>query len=297
MTRLSRVVPRPKTAFLPLAFCLITWLLGLALSIPLGTKAGLYTWSQQINDTTLIALPTPLDGAADLQTAPLLHALKSAFPEADPHILPAEDIQENLSSWTTAWTGTLPNIIILHASETLPSINKLVLQQAPHAIIIPPPAQKSRLWPFINSLKFNAKILAYIISTGALLLIATLLYGHIYTTCRHTTAERQLLLSLGANTQQLSNLFATRVSLMAFFGSIGGNIILIPTLAFISNSLRPLLHLPPYHHLSELFTPHLFLPVSLIEILCLIPCFIAAISWGLTQLFFHINITKTHLSL
>lgn len=293
MKRLSRAACWPSPWPLLLGLCFATWLIGLALALPYGVETATQHWKGQLNDHIVIALPTTENSDNASQIKALPQALASTFPGTGVTRLPDHDVAQILANWSAPWNGPLPTLITLYYRGDVSALTGFVHKYSPDAIIIPPPPQQAKLAPLMTSLHEAARHGAFAAGFAAALLIPALLYLGARTTALANANQQALLPQLGGRPSSLHHILARRMALIAFLGSLAGLVLLLPALALLVSTLRPLLRLPPFTGLSSAFIPDLFLPRPFLGMIGLLPFLIAVLSWGMVHLVCSLQGRKT----
>lgn len=283
MTYLSRAADRPTSWPLLLGLCLLSWLFGLALSLPYGVERAVHHWEEQLNNQVVIALPATDNGAPD-KTNDLSKALTDTFPKDRVTLLPDHDVAQILASWSAPWEGPLPRLLTLSYHGDMATLTALVHNVVPGAVIVPPPPQLAKLTPLMAALRKAAKHVALAAGLAASLVVPALLYLTARTIALANRQQQAVLLSLGETVTALHRILARRMALTAFLGSLAGIILLLPSLMLITSALRPLLRLPATTGLFPNFLPQSFLPPMLWGTFLLMPFLMALAGWGMTYL-------------
>lgn len=283
MTYLSHAAERPASWPLLLGLCLLSWLFGLALSLPCGVERAVHHWEEQLNDQVVIALPATGNEPSG-QTNKLSQALTATFPKAHTTLLPDRDVTRILASWSTPWDGPLPRLFTLSYHGEMSTLTTLVHNITPEAIIVPPPPQMAKLAPLMAALRKAASHVALAAGLAAALVIPALLYLAARTIALANRQQQAVLLSLGRAVTTLHHILARRMALTAFLGGLAGIILLLPSLMLITSALRPLLRLPATTGLFPTVPPQSFLPPMLWGTFCLMPFLMALAGWGMTYL-------------
>lgn len=283
MTCLSRATDRPALWPLLLGLCLVTWLAGLALALPYGVDGAVQRWEGQVNSQIVIALPVIGKEAPALADS-LPKALTATFPETHATLLPEQEVSRLLAAWSAPWEGPLPRILTLSYHGDMTRLAAFIHSTAPEAIIVPPPPQLTKLTPLMTVLQQTARHVALMAGLAAALIVPALLYLAARTVALANRQQQAVLWRLGGKLSVLHRIFARRVALMAFLGSLAGIVLLLPSLGFITAALHPLLRLPPAEGSMSSFISPSLLPVRLWLAFSLMPVLMALAGWAMVHL-------------
>lgn len=250
-------------------------------------------WHSRLERHVLITLPqeTSLDRTNTSSPAlssqeTLLQILHSDPRGHDIRIMTDTEIRQLLAHWGSSWTTTLPSVINLTYDGDKQTLENLVKQKLPQAVIVFPSDTTQWLSSIIHPIQLASSMVSlFLILTGETLFFLAVLLSLSCGWEKHLVTLKTLFYS-GCPESLFRQSLRRQIGWRCLIGGYSGLVIMVPLLNIMTSILQPVFHLPPQPaDMNHIFFHNPFGPL-LTVILLLWPVLNCLAGWGLAAFFF-----------